>query len=61
MTSIEFKVGGNSILIEQAGITIKGMEIKATADMNLTAKGGIAATLEGAAICNVKGGIVKIN
>lgn len=45
MQSIEFKVGANSIKIDQFGITLKGMMIE----------------IDGTIMTNVKGGIVKIN
>lgn len=58
--SIEFKVGGSSIKIEPAKITIKSTQIlingQATVDVK-SVKTGIA----GSAMVEVKGGIVKIN
>jgi type VI secretion system secreted protein VgrG len=59
-TSIELKVGGSSIKIEPAKITIKSPEIAIQADMNLTAKGTMA-EVSGDATLTLKGGLVKIN
>ena len=52
-TSIELKVGSNSIKIDQAGIEIKGTMIKAKA----SAMGEVSA----GGIMTVKGAITKIN
>lgn len=66
--SIELKVGGNSIKIDQSGVTIKGMMVKIDASMQFEAKSGMMAkvagtmtNLEGSAVTIVKGGVVLIN
>lgn len=60
MTSIELKVGSNSIKIDQSGITIKGIMVKiegtATAEMKSP-----MTTVSGDAMLTLKGGIVMIN
>ncbi|MDR0786991.1 MAG: type VI secretion system tip protein VgrG [Gemmatimonadota bacterium] len=61
MQSIEFKVGSNSIVIDQQGITLKGMMVKIEADMMLEAKGGSIAKVEGGGILMLKGAITQIN
>ena len=52
-TSIELKVGGSSIKIEAAKITIKSPEVMLQADANATLKAG--------AIMTIGGSLVKIN
>ena len=52
-TSIELKVGGSSIKIEAAKITMKSTEIELAADANATLKAGAVMTIGGA--------LVKIN
>ena len=52
-TSIELKVGGSSIKIEPAKITIKSAQIAITADAKIEAKAG--------AMVEISGAIVKIN
>ena len=59
-TSIELKVGGSSIKIEPAKITIKSPQIAIQADMQLQAK-ALTSELSGDAMLTLKGGIVKIN
>jgi type VI secretion system secreted protein VgrG len=59
--SITLKVGGNSITIDAQGVAIKGTNVKAEADMNLTVKGGSMGTVDGGGMLTVKGGMVKIN
>jgi type VI secretion system secreted protein VgrG len=60
MTSIELKVGSNSIKIDQSGITIKGIIIKiegtATADMKSP-----MTTVKGDGMLTLKGGMTMIN
>jgi type VI secretion system secreted protein VgrG len=59
-TSIELKVGGSSIKIEPAKITLKSAEIDVTGD----AKVAIAAPMidvNGSGMTKVQGGIVKVN
>lgn len=74
-TSIELKVGDNTILVDQQGIHIKGMNFDAKADMeakieglNFTAKGSVNTKVEGtisefsgSGTNTVKGGMVMIN
>ena len=60
MTSIELKVGSNSIKIEQSGITIKGMMVKVQADATLDAKSPMT-TVNGDGMLTLKGGITMIN
>jgi type VI secretion system secreted protein VgrG len=60
MQSIELKVGGNSITIDQTGITLKGIMI----DITGQAKASISAPMTevtGYAALSATGGIVKIN
>jgi type VI secretion system secreted protein VgrG len=59
-TSIELKVGGSSIKIEPAKITIKSPEIAIQADMKLSAQ-GTTTEVSGDAMLTLKGGLVKIN
>lgn len=58
--SIELKVGGSSIKIEPAKITIKSAMIAIEADATATMK-STATTVEGSAMTTIKGGMVKIN
>lgn len=58
--SIELKVGGNSIKIEQSGITIKGITVKVQADATLDAKSPMT-TVNGDGILTLKGGLTLIN
>ena len=53
MQSIELKVGGSSIKIDQMGVTIEGMMIKIT--------GNVMTQVQGQAILILKGGITMIN
>ncbi|USX24009.1 type VI secretion system tip protein VgrG [Oxalobacteraceae bacterium OTU3CINTB1] len=53
-TSIELKVGGSSIKIEAAKITIKSAQIEIAADANIEAKAGAMMVING-------GAMVKIN
>jgi type VI secretion system secreted protein VgrG len=59
-TSIELKVGGSSIKIEPAKITIKSAEIDVQADTKVSAKGAMI-EVAADAMLTLKGGIVKIN
>jgi len=60
MTSIELKVGSNSIKIDQSGITIKGMMVKiegtTTADMKSP-----MTTVKGDGMLTLKGSLTMIN
>ncbi len=58
--SITLKVGENSIVIDQQGITIKGMKIEAKADGTAALKGA-SVEVSGSGMTAVKGGIVNIN
>ncbi len=60
-TSIELKVGSNSITISQSGIQIKGMSISISGDMQVELKGGLQASVSGGAELQLKGAIVMIN
>ena len=60
MTSIELKVGSNSVKIDQMGVTIKGLMIKAEAEVQLNAK-GLMTTVNGDAMLTLKGGVTMIN
>ncbi|QSA96395.1 type VI secretion system Vgr family protein [Methylococcus sp. EFPC2] len=60
MQSIELKVGGNSIKIDQQGITIKGMMVTVQGDSKADLKSPMT-TVSGDGILTVKGGLVKIN
>ena len=53
MQSITLKVGGNSITIDQQGITIKGMMVSVQGSLSAEVKGGASLTLSG--------GVTKIN
>lgn len=59
-TSIELKVGGNSIKIEQAGITIKGTQIAIQGEAKTQVKGAVT-QVNGDGMLQMKGGIVQIN
>jgi type VI secretion system secreted protein VgrG len=76
MTSIELKVGPNSIKIENSGITVKGVQVKiegsAMAEMKapmvkvdgsamVEVKAGAMATVDGGGMLMAKGGITMIN
>jgi type VI secretion system secreted protein VgrG len=60
MTSIELKVGANSIKIEQSGITINGVKIDIKATTTLDAK-GLTTTVNADAILTLKGSMTMIN
>jgi type VI secretion system secreted protein VgrG len=60
MTSIELKVGGNSIKIDQSGITIKGIMVTVQGDAKLDAKSPMT-TVNGDGVLTLKGGITMIN
>lgn len=60
MQKIELKVGANSVVIDQTGVTVKGLMIKQEATVQWGAKGAIT-QLESDAMTTVKGGIVMIN
>ncbi|WP_102107684.1 type VI secretion system Vgr family protein [Oceaniglobus roseus] len=59
MQSIELKVGGSSIKIDQMGVTIKGaMMAKMEGGMQAEVKGGLTAKLDGGLMTEVKGGLM---
>ena len=60
-TSIELKVGGSSIKIEAAKITIKSPEIEIAADANAKVKAGAMMDLNAGGILTIGGAMVKIN
>jgi type VI secretion system secreted protein VgrG len=60
-TSIELKVGGSSIKIEAAKITIKSAEIEISADANAKFKAGAMMDLNAGAVMKIEGALVKIN
>ena len=60
MNSISLKVGSSSLLIDQTGITIKGMLITQEAQTTLTMK-GLMVESNGSATNIVKGAVVMIN
>ena len=57
---ITLKVGGSSIKIEPAKITLKSVQIDVVADAKTTVKGAMV-DVNGSAMVTVKGGLVKIN
>ncbi len=60
MQSIELKVGGNSIKIDQTGITIKGVMVTIEGQAMLEAKSPMT-TVKGDGMLTLKGGITMIN
>lgn len=60
MQSIELKVGGNSIKIDQQGITIKGIMVTVQGDAKLDAKSPMT-TINGDGMLTLQGGLTKIN
>jgi len=60
LSSIELKVGGSSIKIEPAKITIKSPQIAISADGKLDVKSPMT-TVTGDGILTLKGGLTKIN
>jgi type VI secretion system secreted protein VgrG len=60
MQSIELKVGGNSIKIDQSGITIKGIMVKVEGSATADLKAPIT-NVKGDGMVMVKGGVVMIN
>jgi type VI secretion system secreted protein VgrG len=60
-TSIELKVGGSSIKIEAAKITIKAPEIAIAADANATVKAGAMMEIKSGAVMTIGGALVQIN
>ena len=60
MKSITLKVGGNSIVIDQQGITIEGLKVLVDAKTTADVKAGIAATVEGGTKAELKGGAMAV-
>ena len=60
-TSIELKVGGSSIKIEAAKITIKAPEIEIAADANAKLKAGAMMEIKSGAVMTIGGALVQIN
>ena len=60
MQSIELKVGGNSIKIDQTGVTIKGMMVKVEGSAMAEVKSPMT-NVKGDGMLIAKGGIVMIN
>lgn len=60
MQSITLKVGGNSIKIDQSGITIKGIMVKIEGQATADVKSPIT-TVKGDGMLTLKGGITMIN
>jgi type VI secretion system secreted protein VgrG len=60
MQSIEFKVGANSVKIDQTGVTIKGMMVKIEGTMMVEVQ-GLMTKLAGNGMMMLKGGIIMIN
>jgi type VI secretion system secreted protein VgrG len=60
MQGIELKVGQNSIVVDQTGITIKGMMVKIEGQVQTQIK-GLMTQVNGDAMLQVKGGITMIN
>jgi type VI secretion system secreted protein VgrG len=60
-TSIELKVGGSSIKIEAAKITIKAPEIALQSDANTEIKAGAMMQVKSGAVMTIEGALVKIN
>ncbi len=58
-TKIELKVGGNSIVIEQAGITIKGIAVTVEGSATADVKSPMT-TVAGDGMCTIKGGAIMI-
>jgi type VI secretion system secreted protein VgrG len=59
MQSIELKVGGSSVKIDQMGVTIKGMMVKIEGQIMTDVK-GVMTTVTGSAMNQIKGGLVMI-
>ncbi|QYF95736.1 type VI secretion system tip protein VgrG [Massilia sp. PAMC28688] len=60
-TSIELKVGGSSIKIEGAKITIKSPEIEIAADASAKVKSGAMMEIKSGAMMTIAGALVQIN
>ena len=60
MKSITLKVGSNSIVIDQKGVTIKGLKVQIDAKTTAVLKGGMAATVEGGLKAELKGKMTDV-
>jgi type VI secretion system secreted protein VgrG len=60
MQSIELKVGQSSILVDQMGVTIKGMRIQIEGEIQVQVK-GMMTQINADAVLIAKGGVVMIN
>ena len=60
MQSIELKVGGSSVKLDQMGVTIKGMMLSFKGDIMTTVE-GLMTTVKGNAMLTLKGGIMMLN
>jgi len=60
MQSITLKVGQNSVVIDQMGVTVKGMMITEEAQLIHKTK-GLLVQEEASAMVQIQGGIVLIN
>jgi type VI secretion system secreted protein VgrG len=60
MQSIELKVGGNSVKIDQSGVTVKGILVKLTADGAANLEGSMT-TVKGSGMLALSGGLIKLN
>jgi type VI secretion system secreted protein VgrG len=60
MQSITLKVGGNSVVIDQTGVTVKGTMVTSEAQAVHVVKGAMV-QVEGSGMTTVKGGLVMIN
>ncbi len=60
MQKIELKVGGNSITIDQAGITIKGIMVSVQGSATAEVKSAMT-TVKGDGMLTMKGGVAMIN
>ncbi|MGQ3674530.1 type VI secretion system Vgr family protein [Xanthobacter sp. TB0139] len=59
-SSITLKVGGNSVVINQSGVTVKGTQVNITGDAKVQVKGAMV-NVNGDGTVQIKGGIVTIN
>lgn len=60
MQSIELKVGGNSLKIDQTGVTVSGILVSLTADGAASLEGAMT-TIKGSGVLSMAGGIIKVN
>jgi type VI secretion system secreted protein VgrG len=60
LQSIELKVGGSSVKLDQMGVTIKGMNIKIEGDLSVSVK-GLMTQVNGDGMLVLKGGLTMIN